>query len=114
MEQIDDLDDSRFFPLCAAFRRVTADDIAHLLDDGAIRDLLSLVRRYGDAMRGGGAVIDYTGFEGAPGVQERRCAAHLARMLGIDPADPAIVPTPEIVYIDPNEFGLFDHMESKS
>jgi hypothetical protein len=105
MEAINDLNDVQFFRACGAFRRVAVDDIAHSLDDSAIRDLLWLVRLYGDVMRAGGAVVDYTEVDGVPSAEARRRAAQLALSLGIDPSDTNILPT-EIVYIDPDEFGL--------
>jgi hypothetical protein len=99
------LDDAQFFCVCAAFRRVTVDDIAHLLDDSALRDLLRLVRQYGDVMRAGGSIMDYTEIDHSPTPESRHRAESLARVLGINPADDRLLP-PEIVYIDPAEFGF--------
>jgi hypothetical protein len=92
MESAKNLNDVQFFCACAAFRNITVDDIARLLDDSAIRDLLWLVRKYGGVMRSGGAIVDYTEIDGVPSIEARRRAAHLARSLGIDPADTNILP----------------------
>lgn len=101
----DTLDDVQFFRACAVFCRVTVEEVAHLLDDDAVRDLIWLVRQYASVMRAGGFVIDYTEIDHSPTLESRRRAACLARTLGINPADDSLLP-PEIVYINPAEFGL--------
>lgn len=107
---INGLDDLQFFRLCAAFRLVTADSIAHLLDDGEARDLVSLIRRYGDVLRGG--VIEDTGAD--PSEREKGSAAHLACVLAIDPTDPNIAPPLPILVINRDDFGLLDNPENES
>ena len=131
-QNINCFDNLQFFRVCAAFRLVTAESIAHLLDDAGVRDLVSLIRRYGDVLRVG--AIEDTDAE--PSEQEKAraahlacvlaidptstsspgetSAAHLACVLAIDPTNPNIAPPPEIVVINPDDFGLFDPQENES
>ncbi len=109
-QNINCFDNLQFFRVCAAFRLVTAESIAHLLDDAGVRDLVSLIRRYGDVLRVG--AIEDTDAE--PSEQEKARAAHLACVLAIDPTNPNIAPPPEIVVINPDDFGLFDPQENES
>ena len=108
-ESINSFDNLQFFRLCAAFCLVTAESIAYLLDDAGVRDLVSLIRRYGDVLRVG--AIEDT--DADPSEQEKASAAHLACVLAIDPTNPNIAPQP-IIFINPDDFGLFDPQENES